>query len=188
MKISITRQSIYLSVLSGILLLFVLVFSFLVLIPEGKQYREQRVELKRESAELRKYQNFHDETLETYKQLQADNRHVIEALSSSFHPERFEKINKEHFQSLSISEKEKVAEEEFFYVYEVNTTSHISSPQSFYNFLDTINKSDWIIGVNFPISFKRDNDLIRSSFTMRVYHAEKKPSKVVDDSDLEALE
>lgn len=188
MKINITRQNIYLAVLSSILLLFVLFFSFLVLIPEGKQYREQRVELKRESAELRKYQNFHDETLEVYKQLQSDNRHIIEALASSFNSERFEKINKEYFQSLTILEKEKIADEDFFSVYEVNTTSHISSPQSFYNFLDAINKSDWIIGINFPISFKRSNDFIRSSFTMRVYKAEKRALKELESSDLESLE
>jgi hypothetical protein len=59
-----------------------------------------------------------------------------------------------------------------FTIYEVNTTSKINSPKVFYNFLDSINKSDWIIGVNFPINFKREADMIRSSFTMRVYTAE----------------
>lgn len=186
MKIKISRQNIYLIVLSSILLIFVLLFSFVVLIPEGKKYREQRVELQKEAKELRKYQNFHDETLEVYKQLQADNRHVIEALTAPFNVERFEKLHKEHFRSLIIAEKEKIADEDPFCVYEVNTTSHINSPQSFYDFLDAINKSEWIIGINFPINFVRDGDLIKSSFTMRVYAAEKKPPR--EDLNMSELE
>ncbi|OHD93331.1 MAG: hypothetical protein A2019_03400 [Sulfurimonas sp. GWF2_37_8] len=186
MKIKISRQSIYLITLSTILLLFVVLFSFLVLIPEGKKYREHRVELQKENKELTKYQNFHDETLEVYKQLQADNRHVIEALKSPFNIERFEKLHKEHFQTLIIAQKEKMADEETFSVYEVKTTSHIHSPQSFYDFLDAINKSEWVIGINFPIHFVRDGDLIKSSFTMRVYAAEKKPEK--EDLNVSELE
>jgi hypothetical protein len=174
MKINISRQNIYLIVTSVMLLIFVLIFSFLLLIPEGKNYREQRIELKKETREFKKYQNFHDETLETFKQLQADNRHVIAALDTSFNPQRFEKIHKDFFTSLLISEQKQVADEDDFCVYEVNTTSHINSPQSFYNFLDAVNKSDWVIGINFPINFKRDGNLIKSSFTMRVYTVNKK--------------
>lgn len=177
MKIKIARQNIYLIVTSIVLLIFVLLFSFLILIPEGKKYREQRIELKNEKREFKKYQNFHDETLETFKQLQADNRHIIAALDTPFNSQRFEKIHKDFFKSLIISEQKQKTDEEEFCIYEVNTTSHINSPQSFYNFLEAVNKSDWIIGINFPISFKRDGDLIKSSFTMRVYEANKKSKK-----------
>lgn len=177
MKINIARQNIYLIATSIVLLIFVLLFSFLILIPEGKNYREQRIEVKKEIREFKKYQNFHNETLETFKQLQADNRHIITALDTSFNPQRFEKIHKDFFTSLMISEQKQIADEEEFCIYEVNTTSHINSPQSFYNFLDAVNKSDWVIGINFPINFKRDGDLIKSSFTMRVYVANKKPKQ-----------
>jgi hypothetical protein len=172
-----------------VLLLFVVLFSFLVLIPEGKNYREQRIELKKENQEVRKYQNFHDETLERLKQLQSENRHIIQALDTSFNPQRFEKIYKEFFTSLTISEQTQVSDDDEFYIYEVNTTSHINSPQSFYNFLDAVNKSDWVIGINFPINFKRDGDLIKSSFTMRVYNANKtKKAKVEENAELNASE
>jgi hypothetical protein len=56
-----------------------------------------------------------------------------------------------------------------FKVYEVNATTKITSPQTFYQFLEKINKSDWIIGVDFPIHFERDGDKIKSSFTMKVH-------------------
>ena len=169
MKINISRQHIYLLGISLFLLIFVLVFSFVVLIPKGKQYREDRVELKKELRELRKYQDFHAQTEEKLQELESKNRHIITAFDAIFNPDRFEKQHRSYFSSLKLSKIKGIGLEEDFVVYEVNTSSQISSPKSFYNFLDAVNKSDWIIGVNFPISFKRDGELIRSSFTMKVY-------------------
>jgi len=170
MKISTSRQNIYLLALSVFLLVFVLVFAFAVLIPKGKEYRWQKNELRKENADFQRYEDFKNDTYKILKKLQTQNRHVITAFKTEFNPKRFEKQNKAYFTSLSLTKKAYVGkEEDDFSVYEVNTTSHISSPKSFYDFLDSINKSDWIIKVNFPIRFKRDKDMITSSFTMRVY-------------------
>lgn len=168
MKINISRQNIYLIAISLFLLIFVLIFSFLVLIPKGKNYRKNRVELKANSKELRKYQDFYDKTEQKLKELQKKHRHIIIAFDSKFNPDRFQKQYKKYFSSLELSKVKKSVKKEEFTTYEVNTTSQISSPKSFYNFLDAVNKSDWIIGVNFPIKFKRDGELIKSSFTMQV--------------------
>lgn len=173
MKIDISRQSIYILVLSTVLLIIVLLFSFLVLIPNGKEYREQRVELKKEYRELRRYQNFNDDTFEILKKLQSDNRYIIRAFDTTFNSERFEKVYGTYFNSLVLSSKIKGEDEDEFVTYEVNTSSQINSPKSFYDFLDALNKSDWIIGINFPINFKRDGELIRSSFTMKVYASQR---------------
>ncbi len=177
MKINISRQNIYLMSLSIFLLIFVLIFSFLVLIPEGKEYRKQRTMLNKHSIELKRYSEFNDVTLQKLKQLQADNRRIIKAFDSSFNADRFQKQHRPFFTSLQLSKKQKQALEDEFSVYEVNTTSSINSPQSFYEFLDAINKSDWIIGVNFPINFKRDAEVIHSSFTMKVYGTQKISTK-----------
>ena len=185
MKINISRQNIYLLVVSIFLLVFVLLFSFLVLIPEGQQYREQRTELKKESQELRKYQNFHEETFDHLKQLQSDNRNIIRAFDTAFSADRFEKKHRAYFSSLSIAKQSAQKSEGEFSVYEVNTTSQISSPKSFYNFLEAVNKSDWIISVNFPINFKRDSELIKSSFTMKVYKAQQDSNQTDDLSVIE---
>lgn len=169
MKSSISRQHIYLIFVSLFLLIFVLTFAFRVLIPAGKEYRVKRIDFKKMSKELREYQNFHNETLDTLKSLQGKNRRIITALDMTFDPSRFEKQNKKHFSELTISSLDFFGVEDSFGVYEVNTTSQISSPESFYDFLDSVNKSDWVIAVNFPINFKRDGELIMSSFTMKVY-------------------
>ncbi len=173
MKINISRQNIYLLSLSIFLLIFVFLFSFSVLIPEGKEYRKQRVELKAQSRDLRKYQNFNDETLDFLKNLQSDNKRIIIAFDNSFNPQRFEKYYQNYFSSFKISQKIKVDSNSDFNTYEVNTTSEINSPKSFYDFLEAVNKSDWIIGVDFPIHFKRDKEVITSSFKMKVYSINK---------------
>ncbi|WP_324171294.1 hypothetical protein [Sulfurimonas sp.] len=173
MKSNISRQSIYLLVFSVCLLIFVLLFSFLVLIPEGKEYRLQRGKLNKLKLELRKYENFNDVVLQKLKQLQSDNSHTITAFDTYFSPLKFQKQHSTYFTSLELSKQKKVQDEDEFTVYEVNTTSFVDSPQSFYEFLDAVNKGDWIIGINFPINFKRETKMIRSSFTMKVYNTQK---------------
>jgi len=127
------------------------------------------MDLKKEMRSFNKYQTFHDQTLKTLKDLQSKNRNIITAFERPFSPDRFEKQYKVDFTSLKIAKIKRAKDEEGFSVYEVNTTSHISSPVNFYDFLDALNKGDWIIGVNFPIKFRREGDMIRSSFTMKVY-------------------
>jgi len=177
MKINISRQNIYLLSLSIFLFLFVLLFSFLVLIPKGKEYREERNLLNKDRIELRRYQKFSDSTLDKLKQLQSENARIITAFDNSFNSDRFEKHHSSSFTSLNLSKKVALEDVDEFAVYEVNTTSSINSPQSFYEFLDAVNKGDWIIGINFPINFKRDSELITSSFTMKVYNSQKKSDK-----------
>ncbi|MFT5659932.1 MAG: hypothetical protein ACI9TV_000565 [Sulfurimonas sp.] len=169
MKINISRQNLYLLSLSVFLLLFVLVFAFALLIPEGKEYRNKRADLKKENKELKKYQNFRDDVLDQLTDLKSENRNVIAAFDRSFDALRFEKMHRNYFNSLKVEEKIQLENDNTFSVYEVNTTSQINSPKSFYDFLDAVNKSDWIISINFPIHFKREAEMIRSSFTMKVY-------------------
>jgi hypothetical protein len=169
MKTKISRQHIYLLATSLFLFIFVIVFSFTVLIPKGQEYRVQRLDLRKTSKEFREFKEFHDEMQDKLQTMQQKNRHIITAFKATFNPTRFEKQNKEYFLAFNISAVNRIKSETIFAVYEVNTTSKISSPKGFYNFLDSINKSDWIIGVNFPIDFKREGDLIKSSFTMKVY-------------------
>lgn len=173
MKINISRQNIYILLISLFLFVFVLFFSFLVLIPEGKDYRSQRLELKKEERKLRAYENLNDATYKTLKKLQSDHRNIITAFKNPFNAERFKKQNSKFFNSFEISKISQKQNENDFLVYEVNATSSIKSPKNFYNFLDSINKSDWIIGIDLPINFKRQDESIRSTFTMKVYKVPK---------------
>jgi len=169
MKINISRHYLYILLVSFFLFLFVLLFAFLVLIPKGKDYRVKHLELKKTEIELQKYQDFHTKTEQILKDLHSNNRYIINAFDNIFNPDRFEKVYRNYFSALKLSKISKADTKSKFAIYEVNTTSHISSPKNFYDFLDAVNKSDWIIGVNFPIDFKREGKMITSSFTMKVY-------------------
>ncbi len=177
MKINIPRPTLYLIILSLLLFIFVLVFSFTVLIPKGKEYRKERITVKKAEKELRRYQDFHNETTTELQDLQKKNRNIIIAFDKVFNQERFEKQYKKYFSSLQLSKLATPVKNDEFLSYEVNTTSQMSSPKSFYDFIEALNKADWIIGVNFPIAFKRDGELIKSSFTMKVYCADQNTTK-----------
>ena len=73
MKSSFSRQSIYLFSLCVFLLVFVLVFSFSVLIPQGKEYRVKRGDLKKENPELKQISDFSIEKEVLLQKLQKIN-------------------------------------------------------------------------------------------------------------------
>lgn len=169
MKVNISRQSIYLLALSLLLLIFVFLFAFLVLIPEGKTYRTERLEMKKYVANEAQFNMWHDEVFEELRELQSSKKHIIAAYENGFDTERFVKVNSIYFESLKLHELQRQDGEDSFTLYEVNATSKIDSPNSFYAFLESINKSDWIVKVNFPIRFEREGNLIKSSFTLKIF-------------------
>jgi len=168
------RQTVTLLVLSLVLMIGVVGFSFMLLIPKGKEYRTLRLESKKEFQNLDFAQQRHDQVASRLKELETQNARMIKAFNTSFDPMRFEKQYGKEFSDLYLTEVTSFESNGTFRTYEVNATSKITSPQSFYHFLENVSKSEWIIKVNFPIHFERDGDKIRSSFTMRVYNNESK--------------
>lgn len=169
MKVRISRQNIYLLIIMTVMLVMVLLFAFLLLIPEGKAYRMARIDMKKHEFALRQYQQWSDETTRRLKEAQSKNKGIITAFENRFDPKRFIGKSKSYFEELRLAKVERSSDEGSFSVYEVNASSKIDSPQSFYRFLDEVSKSDWIIGVDLPIHFERVDDLIVSSFTMKVF-------------------
>ncbi len=166
------RQTLTLVLFSMVLMVSVVAFSFLLLIPKGKEYRVLRLESKKEHQQLEAAQRTYDESRIRLEELEAQHAPMIKAFATPFNPDRFTRLYKKEFQNLYLTEITTFESNGTFKTYEVNATSKITSPQSFYTFLENINQSEWIIGVNFPIHFERDGDKIRSSFTMRVYNHE----------------
>jgi hypothetical protein len=166
------RQTVLLVFFSLVLMVSVLAFSFLLLIPKGKEYRSLRLESKKEFQKLETAQREYDQTNARLQALEGENRPLIAAFATPFNPERFTRLYKKEFDNLYLTEITTFETNGSFKTYEVNATSKITSPWSFYTFLEKVNKSEWIIGINFPIHFERDGEKIRSSFTMRVYNHE----------------
>ena len=128
-----------------------------------------RIDMKKERLKLQEYQQFHDTTYSELKNLQSKNKNIIVAFENTFSQDRFIAQHKQSFKALQLSKLTPKADEKGFVVYEVNATSKIDTPQTFYDFIDDISKSDWIVGMNFPIKFVREGSLIHSNFTMKVY-------------------
>lgn len=168
------RQTLYIIILSLVLLIGVVLFSIFLLIPKGKEYRTLRLESKKEYQQLDLAQQQHDLILNRLNEMKEQNAHTITAFETPFNPNRFERLYRKEFSDLYLTEVTTFENNGSFKVYEVNATSNITSPESFYKFVEGVNKSKWIIGVNFPIHFERDGDKIRSSFTMRVHNNEDK--------------
>jgi len=135
----------------------------------GKEYRKNRLTLKEEKLDLQNYQNYYDKTLEIFNTTKSKNRHIIQAFEAKFDPQRFKKTYAKYFIDLSLSKIKDANKSKWYETYEVQTTSKIKSPTNFYDFLSAINKSEWIIRVTFPINFKREGELIHSSFKMQIY-------------------
>lgn len=174
MKFHISRMMVHLLIATVVCLIIVLLFAFIFLIPSGKEYRMARMESKKVSYHVDAIQAEYDKVYAKLKGMQTDNRHIIGAYKNIFNAERFKKMYESHFENLSLFELTAHSQDGDFAVYEVNASSLIHSPQGFYDFLDAVNRSDNIIGVNFPIHFERDGNLIKSSFTMHVYAASQK--------------
>ena len=169
MKISFPRHILYLTIFSIVMIIFTVWFATAKLIPMGKEYRKNRLTLKEEKRDLARYQDYHDKTLELFNQTKTKNRHIIAAFENDFDPNRFQNSYGKYFIDLSLSKVHDANQSDWYEVYEVQTTSKIKSPTNFYDFLSALNKSDWIIGVTFPIDFSREGELIHSSFKMQVY-------------------
>jgi len=163
------HRTLYLVLISLLLLTGIVIFSVFFLIPKGKEYRTLRLESKKEQQLIDRAQEEYDAVNQKLERLKQENTHTMKAFATPFDPKKFTKDNQEDFQDLYLTELELADHNSSFKVYEVNATTKISSPQVFYQFLEKINKSDWVIGVNFPIYFERDEDKIKSSFTMRVH-------------------
>lgn len=163
------HRTLYLVLISLILFIGIVVFSVLFLIPKGKEYRALRLESKKEQQMISQAQERYDQVNEKHKKLKGDNAYVIQAFRTPFDAVKFTKNNQNDFDNLYLTELEMAEQNGSFKVYEVNATTKITSPQTFYQFLEKINKSNWVIGVDFPIHFERDGDKIKSSFTMKVH-------------------
>lgn len=169
-SMKMSRQTVYLLLITIVLLIFVLIFAFFVLIPSGQEYRAARSVANKHTAELSQFEQLNDDTLKQLKSLQSKHRSVITAFENSFDKARFTAENRKYFQNLTLTKIAKIDRQTPFDLYEVNATSKIDSPLVFYNFLDSLNKGSWVIGVNFPIHFQKEGEFIISSFTMRVYN------------------
>jgi len=170
MKLNLSNENIFLLALCTFLLIIVLVFSFLILIPKEKEYRTQAKHLKVVKLQLEKYQQIKQKSSAILKGLQDKNKQIVFAMKNDFDFKKFNEKNKDYFSSFEVVDKQSFTEkEDGLKVYEANISSYISSPANFYEFIDGVNKGEWIVEVKKPLKFKKEDKKINLSFSMKVY-------------------
>ncbi len=178
-----SHKTFYLVLLSLILMTVIVVFSFVFLIPKGKEYRTLRLENKKEVLALSSSTEEKNILQAKLQGLEKKNKKTIKAFKRPFNAYKFIKKYDKEFQDLFVSEMILEDQNGSFKVYEVNATTKIDSPDVFYRFLDNVNHSDWIIGINFPIHFEKSGEMIKSSFTMKVHHFKEVKEEIKKDEE-----
>jgi len=167
MRLTPSDESIFLLALSTFLLILILLFSFLILVPKMQNYRTQDIKLQEITSTLNTYKKIKQQLSLSLEKSKITNQHLLAALKQDFDIEVFYNKYKNYFKTMQIC-KEKSPKE--YDLYDINTILDKSSYKIFYNFIDSINKSKWIIKIDTPIRLKRDtkND-IDISFSIKVY-------------------
>lgn len=168
----------------GFTVLFFLII-IVLFIPTGKSYKKVHKAYVKEMIKLDDKQMIHDETKDKLQNLQSKNRSYIMAYENKFNAQSFNTLYSKYFVKLTLTQQQKLQNEDIFDVYEVNTTSNLHSPTDFYEFLTAVKKSENIIRVEFPINFIAKNNMLYASFRMKVYGANFDNYKPVDTNTTE---
>lgn len=171
MRIKFPKQSIYALITTFVFAIGLIVFATNFLIPKGKEFRANKIVLKKERLKLQRYQEFHDKVLKTYNDEKSKNRKIIQAIKNKFERDVFLQHHKRYFISLDITKpkKDNNSSHQWYEVYNVDAISDMKSPVNFYKFIDSLNRSENIIAIEFPINFIREDDKIKSSFKIKIF-------------------
>ncbi len=145
---------------------------FVLIVPSVKEYKSVKVNYKRQEMSTSHTKSMLDGKKQTLDEALKKNEHVIKALSNPFDKERFLLHVKKYFKNASLSEAMALSNNENYSIYELNVTSMLSSPSSFYKFLDSLSDYENIIKADFPIAMKSNNKEIYSTFNIKVYNQE----------------
>jgi hypothetical protein len=158
------------------LLIFVLVFLIVIMfmiftfiIPNIKSYKITKKEYNTQKLINMKMQRLKENKLKKLKRLKKENRRILSAFNTKFDEKSFLKFANQFFINSSLSKSMKPSLNDSFVTYEFNVSTNIKTPANFYNFLEKINTYSNIVEAEFPITFSAKDDIIYSSFKIKVY-------------------
>jgi len=167
MRLTPSDESIFLLAISTFLLILILLFSFLILVPKMQNYRIQNIKLQEIASKLNTYKKTKQQLSLSLEKSKTTNQHLLAALKQDFDIDVFYKKYKNYFKTIQICKQKSL---EGYDIYDISATIDKSSYKSFYNFMDSINKSGWVIKIDTPIRLKRDaKNNIDILFSIRVY-------------------
>lgn len=158
---------------SSVILLFLLLsgvvfFGFFVLTPKIKAYRALNIDVEQSSSGLSELEKEFDKQYKALQNLQERDSHVDAALKKQFVPERFAADFKSYFSALELrSVKHDKVEKVAVDTLEVN--AEMNSPTAFYHFVEALNRFDWVVEMEGPLTFRAKEGGIAAHFTLKVY-------------------
>lgn len=143
---------------------------FVFIVPSVKEYKSVRVQYNRHDLALKRVEEVLRAKEERLDKEQSQNERILKALANKFDHDKFIAYANGFFKNANLSKVSKTTKNETYSMYELNVTSLIDSPSSFYRFLDGLKSYENIIKADFPITMKSDGKFINSTFNIKVYH------------------
>jgi hypothetical protein len=101
-------------------------------------------------------------------ELNSKNRNILLALNNSFSTTSLFKELGPYFKDVKVLNSS-TSKDENYIRYEYQVSAKVSSPDTFYHFSETINKSENIIKIAHPITFTSSKNGIEVSFKVFIY-------------------
>lgn len=159
------------------MLLFFLVFVaisliviFVFIVPSVKEYKSVKVQYNRHEVSLNRMEEVLSSKKNILQKELKQNSHILNSLSNGFNKSSFLTYAKKFFKDVKVTKVSTISSDKGYSVYELNVTSAIDSPSSFYSFLDGLKSYENIIKADFPITMKADGKMINSNFNIKVYN------------------
>jgi len=164
-KIDIVKLLVYLLIFI-VITLFMILF---VIVPNVKEYRSSKAVYKKSLVHKMRVENILDDRNIEYSNLNSENIRAITSFMHKFSTDNFIKYAGTFFTQVSLVEVDKKAHKKEFIEYKLKVSSSLSSPTSFYAFLEGLNRYENIIQADFPIHMEANGTKISSAFTIKVY-------------------
>jgi 5-carboxymethyl-2-hydroxymuconate isomerase len=158
--------------LLGFLFAFILITLALItmlILPNIKRYRVAKSKYNQAFVHKTRVQAVLDQREEELKKLLSANRKIFDSFGHKFSQKEFEVFANKFFSKTVLKEVKQFTHKKEFKVYELNVTSSLKTPVNFYKFLDGLNHYQNIIQADFPIDLKSNNEIIHSTFKIKVY-------------------
>ena len=167
------------------LIMFVLAFIFVLvcmitffIIPSIKEYKIAKVENQTSVMNLLRIEEVYASYVSAFNEFEANNNRTLRAIRTTFNEKDFLKNASNFFDNASLARLSSKDNNASFLHYELNVTGKLNSPQKFYDFIDFLNNYNSIILLDFPVKMQAHNDLIDTSFEIKVLESKVKVQRV----------
>lgn len=166
------------------LIMFVLAFIFVLvcmitffIIPSIKDYKKAKAENLNSIMNLIKIEEVYTSYANALNEFESNNNRTLSAIKNPFNEKEFLKNANNFFDSASLARLSSKDNNASFLHYELNVTGKLNSPQKFYDFIDFLNNYNSIILLDFPVKMQAHNDLIDTSFEIKVLESKTKTQR-----------